>query len=367
MQASKIKDVITILESWAPRSYQESYDNSGLLVGNPDTPVTAALVSLDCTEQVVEEASSLGCNLIVSHHPIIFKGIKSLTGKSYVERTVMSAIRKDIALLAAHTNLDNVHSGVNRAIADKLELKDARILSPRRDTLSKLVTFAPEKHVQPVLAALHKAGAGQIGHYKDCSFRVMGTGSFRPDQLAKPSIGVAGQMEEVLESRIEVIFDTHATREILTALRSAHPYEEVAYYLTRVDNENQDVGAGMIGELATPEEPIAFLKRLKRVMNVKVVRHTPLIGRSIKKVALCGGSGSFLIPEALRHQADVFISADLKYHEFFDAEGKIVLADIGHYESEQFTKDLILAVLRENFTTFASHFSKTVTNPISYL
>lgn len=358
---------MAFLESWAPRPYQESYDNSGLLVGSEDMVVSGVMVTLDCTEQVVEEAASLGCNLIISHHPIMFKGIKSLTGKNFVERTVMLALRKDIAIYAIHTNLDNIQTGVNKKIAEKLGLINNRILKPRTDTLAKLVTFVPENKVQDVLNALHAAGAGQIGHYKDCSFQVEGTGAFMPDSAASPSIGKAGRLEKVKETRIEVIIPKHAQSNILDALRNSHPYEEVAYYLTPLTNENQDVGAGLIGDLPDAVEPIAFLQRLKVVMNLSVVRHTPILAKPIRKVAVCGGAGSFLLSDAIRNQADAFVSADFKYHEFFDAEGKILVADVGHYESEQFTKDLILEVLNENFTTFASRFSKSVTNPISYL
>ena len=367
METPKIKDVMAFLESWAPKAYQESYDNSGLLVGNSESPVTGILVALDCTEHVVEEAAIRGCNLIVTHHPILFKGLKSLTGKTYVERAVMTAVRKDIALYAIHTNLDNIRTGVNKKIAEKLGLSNTRILSPKKGTLSKLVTFVPEKNLNEVMVALHEAGAGQIGNYKNCSFQVNGTGTFQPNEAAKPFLGQAGRLEKVPEVRIEVIFADERNGAILQALRNTHPYEEVAYYITRLENENQEVGAGMIGELSGLEEPIAFLRRLKESMQVSVIRHTVLPQKPIRLVAVCGGAGSFLLGEAIRQKADVFVSADFKYHEFFDAEGKILIADIGHFESEQFTKDLLLEVLTEKFTTFASHFSKTVTNPISYL
>ena len=363
----KIKDITGYLESLAPRPYQESYDNSGLLTGNQYDPVTGILVTLDCTEAVVQEAIDSNHNLIVAHHPIIFKGLKKLTGSNYVERTIIKAIKNNIAIYAIHTNLDNVHTGVNKKIADKIGLQNLKILVPRANTLTKLTTFIPTDSVGVVMEALHQAGAGQIGNYKNCSFSVEGTGTFSPNDAANPFIGSAGKQEYVKETRVEVILASHLEGKIIAALRKSHPYEEVAYYLTSLTNENQEVGSGMIGDLTEPVEPIEFLKRLKISMQLSMIRHTSLINRSIKKVAVCGGSGSFLLSKAIQAGADAYITADFKYHEFFDAENRIVIADIGHYESEVFTKDLLKDVLMEKFPTFAINFSKTVTNPISYL
>jgi dinuclear metal center YbgI/SA1388 family protein len=363
----RIKDVTDYLETLAPRSYQESYDNSGLLTGDANAAVKGILVTLDCTEAVVEEAATTGCNLIVAHHPIIFKGLKKLTGSNYVERTVIAAIRNDIAIYACHTNLDHVSKGVNSKICEKIGLKNLRILSPRKDTLTKLVVFVPVDHVEAVASALHGAGAGQIGNYRNCSFRVEGVGTFKPNDEAAPYIGTAGKQEFVNESRLEVIFPSHLSSRIMAALRAVHPYEEVAYYLTPLTNENQAVGAGMVGELEKPLEPIAFLQGLKSSMGLQVIRHTAIGGKKIERVAVCGGSGSFLLNDALRAGAQAFITSDFKYHEFFDADGKIVIADIGHYESEVFTKELLKDVLMKNFANFAINFSNTVTNPISYL
>ena len=363
----KIKDVTQYLESWAPRSYQESYDNAGLITGNPSIEVTGILVALDCTEAVVEEAIRERCNLIVAHHPIVFKGLKKLTGSNYVERTVIHAIRQDIAIYAIHTNLDSVLTGVNHQIAQKIGLQNIRILAPRKDTLTKLTTFIPPENVDQVMAAVHAAGAGQVGKYKNCSFRVEGTGTFQPDENANPHIGERGKQEFVKEVRVEMIFPSFLEDSVMAALRKSHPYEEVAYFLTSLLNENQEVGTGMIGELPKAVEPIEFLKRLKVSMDLNVIRYTNLLDRPIKKVALCGGSGSFLLPQAIKSGAEVYISADFKYHEFFDADGRIIIADIGHYESEVYTKDLIRDVLIKKFPTFAINFSKTITNPISYL
>lgn len=362
----KVKDITEYLEIIAPRAYQESYDNSGLLTGEPSQEVTGALVTLDCIEEVVDEAIARNLNLIVAHHPIIFKGLKKITGSNYVERTIIKAIQNKIAIYAIHTNLDNVHTGVSKKIAQKIGLKNLKVLAPKRDTLTKLVTFIPKDHTNKVLQALYQAGAGQIGNYKNCSFQTEGTGTFMPTGDADPHTGQLNEQEKVTEDRAEVIFATHLESRIMSALKAAHPYEEVAYYLTRLANMNPEVGSGMAGELEQPLEPIEFLKRLKSSMNLTAIRHTRLLENKVKKVAICGGSGSFLLPQAIQTGADFFITADFKYHEFFDAEGKITIADIGHYESEIFTKELLMDILTEKFPTFAVNFSTTDTNPVRY-
>lgn len=367
MGVLRIRDITAFLESLAPLAYQESYDNSGLITGNPETEITGILVSLDCTEAIVEEAITSKANLIVAHHPIVFKGLKRLNGSNYVERTVIKAIKNDIAIYAIHTNLDNVHTGVNKRICEKIGLVNTRVLLPKSDVLMKLVTFVPREHTQDVLTALHDAGAGQIGNYRNCSFNVEGKGTFTPAEGANPAIGQANVQEWVDETRIEVIFPGHLKNRVLASLKEAHPYEEVAYYLSQLANANQEVGAGMIGELPEPLEPSEFLERLKISMDLKVIRHTKLLDQPISKVAVCGGSGSFLLPQAKRAGAQAFVSADFKYHEFFDAEDQLVIADIGHYESEVYTKDLLREVLIKKFPNFAINFSRTVTNPISYL
>lgn len=363
----KVKDVTNYLESIAPLTWQESYDNSGLLTGSPDQDVTGILVTLDCTEEVLQEAIQGNCNLVVAHHPIIFNGLKKLTGNNYVERTVIKAVQNNIAIYAIHTNLDNVLNGVNQKIAEKLGLTNLQLLAPRTDTLAKLVTFIPADHVDTVLKSMHEAGAGQIGNYRNCSFQLPGTGTFMPNDAANPSIGQANKQEWVNEVRVEVILPSNRQTEVLTALKKSHPYEEVAYYLTPLNNPNQEVGAGLVGEVNPAEEPIAFLKRLKNNMNLQVIRHTRIVEKPVKKVAVCGGSGAFLLPQAITAGAQVFITADVKYHEFFNADGRIVIADIGHYESEVFTKESLHEYLTKKFPTFAVNFSRTITNPISYI
>lgn len=359
----KIQDVTDYLESLAPLPLQESYDNAGLLTGDRKSEVKSVLVTLDCTEEVVDEAISLNSNLIIAHHPIIFKGLKKLTGSTYVERTVLKAVRNEIAIYAIHTNLDNVREGVNKKFAEKLGLKNTRILRPRMDALMKLETFIPKENADAVIQRLHDAGAGNVGDYTHCSFRVTGTGSFRPGPHAHPHIGLEGQQEFVEEVRVEMLFPAHLRHTLLAALREVHPYEEPAYFIHELLHENQDVGSGMVGNLDKPLELPAFLKRLKDTMNLKTFRYTPLPGKLIRQVAVCGGAGSFLLPDAVRAGADAFVSADFKYHEFFDSDGKIVIADIGHYESEVATKELLGDILSEKFTTFAVNFSKIDTNP----
>lgn len=364
---ANIKDVTSYLESFAPPSFQEGYDNSGLLTGELTAEVTGILVTLDCTEAVVNEAIDTKCNLIIAHHPIIFKGLKKLTGQNYIQRTIIKAIKNDIAIYAIHTNLDNVHVGVNKKISEMIGLKNLQVLAPKKDTLTKLVTFIPKRNAEEVIDALHKAGAGNIGQYKNCSFRISGTGTFMPTEGSSPHLGKPNELTEVEEIRAELIYPTHLESKIMSALHQAHPYEEVAYYLTRLENENQEVGSGMIGEFETPLEPLVFLERLKVNMKTSCVRYTSPPRKKITKVAVCGGAGSFLLPIAIAKGADAFVSADFKYHEFFDADGKILIADIGHFESEQFTKELLIEVIKEKFNTFAIIFSKTNTNPISYI
>lgn len=362
----KINDVLTVLQQWAPSALQESYDNATLIVGDRDAELSSVLISLDCTETIVDEAIEKKANLIVAHHPIVFKGLKSLTGKNYVERTILKAIKNDIAIFSIHTNLDNVNTGVNRKICDLLGLENCKILAPKRETLTKLVTFVPPSHKTDVLNSLFKAGAGKIGNYDECSFELEGTGSFKPNELADPFSGQKGKRASEDEVRLELIIQSHLQSKILMALKKAHPYEEVAYYLTELLNENQDIGAGMIGSLPEEIDIEDFFATLKDTFNLKVIKHTNFHKPQIKKIAVCGGSGSFLLNRAKVAGSDVFITADFKYHEYFDAENEITIADIGHYESEVFTKELIYDFLKEKIANIAVNLSERVTNPINY-
>ncbi|WP_166332952.1 Nif3-like dinuclear metal center hexameric protein [Sphingobacterium chungjuense] len=362
----KIKELTNYLEQFAPLSYQESYDNSGLIVGNPNDEVHRALVSLDCTEAVVDEAIAEGCDIIISHHPIIFKGLKRFTGQNYVERTVIKAIKSGIALYAIHTNLDNVLGGVNSKIAEKLELESVSILSPKKHLLKKLAVFVPRTHVEDVREALFKGGAGHIGEYDEASFNTAGYGTFRPLDDANPTIGSRGEQERVEETKIEVVYPAHIERQVLVAMFAAHPYEEVAYDVLQLDNTVQKVGSGAIGNLNEPLPGEDFLRFLKETLKLSVIRHTALPDHPISRVAVCGGAGGFLLQDAIRSGADVFITSDYKYHEFFDAENKILIADVGHYESEQFTQELLLELIQKKFANFAVLLTETETNPIKY-
>jgi len=358
--------LIKHLESYAPLNYQEDYDNSGLLTGNPDQEVTAALVALDCTEVIVDEAIAKGCNLIITHHPIVFKGLKKLTGKNYVERVIIKAIQNNIALYAIHTNLDSVQNGVNGVICKRLGLQQARILNPKAGNLKKLVTFCPTAHVTQFREVLFAAGAGDIANYSNCSFNTEGTGTFKANEGTTPFVGSHGIQHHERETRIETIFLVQDERKILLALLENHPYEEVAYDIYPLENKLNTVGSGMIGWLEQEMEATEFLAFLKARMDVTVIRHTRTTGKKIKRVAVCGGSGSFLLNNAIAAGADAFITADFKYHEFFDADGKLMIADIGHFESEQFTSDLLIDIIREKFPNFAIRLTEHNTNPINY-
>lgn len=363
----QLAQIIQFLEQKFPLDLQESYDNAGLIYGRPEQEITGALVSLDCTEAIVDEAIETGCNLIIAHHPIVFKGLKKLNGKTYIERVVERCIQHQIAIYAIHTNLDNHHQGVNQKIASKLGLVNTRILKPMSKQLSKLVVYVPKTDFQKVDLAILGAGAGQIGKYSECHFRSEGIGTFTPGKDANPVIGTIHVREEVQEIKLEYVVSNHLISDVLTAMKQAHPYEEVAYELIALLNQHQDLGAGMVGELPEPIESLEFLKKIKDIFNCGCIKYTALVQPQIKTVALCGGSGSFLLPDAIRAKADLYISADFKYHEFFDAESKLIIADIGHFESEQYTSELLTEIIKENFPNFAIRLTKLNTNPVNYL
>ncbi len=363
----KLREITDCIEAFAPLAYQESYDNAGLICGNKNMDITSALICIDSTEEVIDEAIELGCNLVIAHHPIVFKGLKKFNGANYVERVIIKAIQHNVAIYAAHTNLDNVHNGVNAKIAQKLGLVNCRVLSPQKNILKKLITFCPSDKAENVRKALFEAGAGGIGKYDECSFNSEGFGTFRAGKGTNPFVGEIGKQHKELEQRIETVFPTYLESKVLKALFSSHPYEEVAYDIYNLNNEVNTLGAGMIGELENEVKEEAFLAFVKEKMHAHGIRYTALRNKPIKKVAICGGSGSFLLEVAIKAGADIFISADFKYHQFFDAENRIVIADIGHYESEQYTMELFSDLLKENFNTFALHLSKINTNPINYL
>jgi dinuclear metal center YbgI/SA1388 family protein len=363
----KIKELTDYIEEIAPKSLQESYDNAGLLVGDLHTEISGVLICLDVTEDVVEEAVRKKANLIISHHPIIFKGLKRLTGHNYVERTVISAIQNRVAIYAAHTNLDNTFEGVNLRICEKIGLTNCRILVPTQGKLRKIITFVPQAHAEQLRNVLWKAGAGGIGNYDACSFNIEGAGTFRAGESANPFVGEIGKIHTESEIRVEMIFPDYLEKKIISALYSAHPYEEPAFDIFKLENHSQQIGAGMIGELENKEEEMSFLYRLKDIFSAQGIRYTRLLGKPIKRIALCGGSGSFLLQNAISAKADIYISSDFKYHEFFDAQNEILIADIGHFESEQFTKELFYEILTKKKYTFACFLSEINTNPINYL
>jgi dinuclear metal center YbgI/SA1388 family protein len=362
----QVRGITDHIESFAPLAYQESYDNAGLQTGDPGQEVTAVLICVDVTDAVIKEALRLEANLIISHHPLIFSGLKKLTGSNYTERLVIKAIRHNLSIYAAHTNLDSVLTGVNHKMAERLALKNIRILLPMADQLRKLVFFVPVDHAAPVRQEIFKAGAGHIGNYDMCSFNAPGEGTFRGSEDSDPFVGEKGTMHTEPELRVETIFPKEREGRIIQALLRAHPYEEVAYDIYPLTNQYDRAGSGAVGELQEPVDEQTFLQLLKNRFNTPVVRHTGFLDRKIKRVALCGGSGSFLLSGAIASGADAFVSGDFKYHQFFDADGRILVADIGHYESEQFTKEIFYELLTKKFPKFAVHLSEVNTNPVNY-
>jgi dinuclear metal center YbgI/SA1388 family protein len=362
----KILSVIQYLETLAPIALQEAYDNAGLLTGEEGWECIGILITLDATEEVVNEAIEKKCNLIIAHHPIIFRGLKKMTGKNYVERTIISSIKNGVAIYAIHTNLDNIIKGVNGKIAELLNLQNVTILQPREQLLKKLVTFAPIKNAENIRTVLFEAGAGKLGKYSECSFNVEGSSTFKAGKGADPHVGEIGKRHEEREIKIEVIFPGYLQNNVVKAMIEAHPYEEVAYDIFSLSNYLSDVGSGIVGELPESVEAHDLLKKIKNLFNLTVITHTSSIKDKVKKIAICGGAGSFLISAAIASGADVFITSDIKYHEFFDADNKILLIDIGHYESEQFTIDLLYEILKEKYSNFALLKTEVNTNPVRY-
>lgn len=362
-----IKDVAAELEQLVPLSYQESYDNSGLLIGDPSSQLEGILVTLDVTPEVIDEAHSKGANLIVAHHPLIFSGLKKLTGRTYVERAIIKAIKYDIAIYAAHTNLDSIIGGVNSRIGEILQLTNLRFIEPKESELVKLVTFVPTADAEKVRKAMFNSGAGHIGNYDCCSYNVEGNGTFRAGKGANPYVGRIGELHTEPEARVEVVVPKARLSTVIREMTEAHPYEEVAYDIYPLLNAFKGAGTGMVGELKEPIAELDFINIVKKTFNAQAARHTNLLGKKIRRVAFCGGSGSFLIKQTISANADVFITADVKYHQFFDAEGKILIVDIGHFESEQFTVDIFYEYLSKNFSKFAVLKSEIKTNPINYI
>jgi dinuclear metal center YbgI/SA1388 family protein len=363
----KLKELLIILEEMAPLAYAEDFDNVGLLVGDTELDITGILVCHDALEGVIEEAIAKQCNLVVCFHPILFSGLKKITGKDYVERAIIKAIKNDIAIYAVHTALDNHKEGVNKIFCDALGLTQTRILIPKPNFIQKLVTYTIPENAALLRTALFDAGAGKIGNYEDCSFSSTGLGSYKGNEDSNPTIGNRFEFVTTEEIKIEVTFEKQLQSKVLKALFSNHVYEEVAYEVYALENVHQNIGLGMIGSLGQPMEETAFLSYVKDTMGCGGIRHSALLGKKIEKVAVLGGSGSFAIANAKRAGADIFLTADLKYHNFYEAENQLVLADIGHFESERFTKNYIVDFLKKKILNFAIIFSEENTNPVKYL
>lgn len=363
----KIKDILREIEEFAPLPLQESFDNAGVQVGDVNQHATAALLCLDVTEEVIDEAIALGCNLIISHHPLIFKPLKKLTGSNYVERCVIKACQYNLVIYAAHTNLDNAKDGVNYYLADLIGLKNVRVLSPQKDALLKLVTFVPEAYSDLVRNALFNAGAGSIGNYDSCSYNLKGEGTFRANEGCKPFCGEVGEVHFESEVRVETVLPAYRKAAVTRALLSVHPYEEPAYDFYPLANAWNAAGSGIVGELPEAEDEVDFLSRVKDLFDAGCVKHSTLRNKPVREVALCGGSGAFLINDAIAYGADVFITGEAKYNDFYDVEKRILLAVIGHYESELHTKDIFYNLISKKMPTFALHFSNVNSNPVKYL
>ena len=362
----KLKDFTSYLDSAIPLAYQESYDNSGLQVGLPDQEITSAMICLDVTEKVVSEAIQSECNLLISHHPLIFNGIKRITGNTSTEKILYEAVKNDIAIYSAHTNLDMLSNGVSHKMAEKIGLEKISVLSPSPDRLLKLVTYIPESHFEKVKNALFEAGAGVIGNYDNCGYAVSGTGSFRGNDATNPFAGEKGKIHLEKEIRFETVLFTHLKDKVIKALVEAHPYEEVAYDLFALENNNIGIGLGCVGILHDPLTETDFLKLIYSVFDARGIRYSNLTGKTVSKVALCGGSGASLISEAIHSGADVYLTADIKYHDFFKTENRILLVDAGHFETEKFSREILKDLIIKKFPKFAVRFSETNTNPINY-
>ena len=362
----QIKELVNYLNTAIPTGLQEEYDNSGLLVGSTNNELSGVLVTVDVTEKVIDEALEKGTNFILAHHPLIFSGLKSLTGKDHVERSVIKAIKNDVAIYAAHTNLDNLKNGFNFMMADRLGLKNQQILRPRKNDLVKLVFFVPHDHADQVREAVFEAGAGVIGDYDQCSYNLQGQGTFRPGEGSDPHTGKKGEMHFEEETRVATFFPSFKTAQVIEAMNEAHPYEEVVYDLYALKNEDKDNGAGVIGTLEKEMQEKDFLDLVKKQLKTECIRHTKFLNSFVSRVAIAGGSGSFLLNDAIARKADVFVSADFKYHNFFEADEKILIADIGHFESEQMSKEFFYELLTKKFHNFATHLSEVSTNPVNY-
>ncbi len=364
---TKIKDIIKIIEAHFPPSVQESYDNSGLITGNINNEISGILITIDINEQVIKEALEKKCNMIIAHHPIIFHPLKKITGSNYIERTIIAAIKNDIAIYGAHTSVDNNFAGLNKIICDKLNIENYEIISPLKNLLYKLVVFVPNKYASQVRQAIFSAGGGEIGNYNSCSYNLQGKGTFKALENTNPFVGKKGELHTEAETRIETVFPDFLRNKILNSMMQAHPYEEVAYDIYPIENTHKKYGAGLIGNLKSPIDEIIFLNLIKEKLKLSCLKHSEILHKKVKKVAICTGACSFLINEAVKQGADVFISSEFKYDQYISAQKRIILVDAGHYETEIYIKKLFYDLITKNFTKFAVEFSENFTNPVKYL
>lgn len=361
-----IQKVIAEIEKHIAMPQAEDFDNVGLLCGLPERNVSGILVCHDALENVVDEAIQRNCNLIVCFHPIIFSGLKSLTGKNYVERAVLKAIENKVAIYAIHTAFDNDYYGVNAGICNLLGLKNLKILQPKKNNLKQLNVYVPKDYSEKVKEALFSAGAGNIGFYDECSFKVEGKGTFRPTEGSNPFSGEQNVRENADEDMISVIFESFKQNQLIAAMKSAHPYEEVAHQIYQIDNENQYSGLGMYGEFETEMDEREFMSFVKEKFNLNIIKHSDFNQKKIRRVGVLGGSGASGIKAALSKKCDAYLTGDLKYHDYFLAESKMLICDIGHYESEQLVSQQLFEILSQKFSTFAILKSSEKTNPVNY-
>ncbi len=362
----KIEAIVKHLEQMAPPYLKEEYDNVGLHTGTLQQETDGVLITLDVDERIVDEAIELNCGLIITHHPLVFGSLKRITGRTMQERCLIKAIRNDIAIYAIHTNIDNAALGLNHALATLLGVNNPNVLLPGVNKMSKVVTFCPPDHSDRVMAAMSAAGAGHIGNYDMCSFQTEGRGTFRALEGANPYVGELDALHGETELRIEMITPSAIVPHVVEAMKKSHPYEEVAYDVIPLSNPDLTTGSGAFGEISKPIGEEEFIQMVKEKLNVPVVRHTEHLARPINRLGVCGGSGAFLIQHAIDRKLDVLVTADVKYHQFGEASGKILLIDAGHYETEILVTSMIRDEIRKKFPTFACHITKRNTNPIRY-
>ena len=351
-----IEELTTFIEDKFPLSQQESYDNCGLIVGDPKKTVKKVLLALDCTEQVIKEAKLKKADVIITHHPLMFSSINKLTANDYEGSLIIKLIKSDIALYAVHTNLDNSINGINKYLALKLGLKNLQILVGKEKTFKKIITFVPKAYSQKVITALSAAKAGNIGLYSHCAFVTEGSGCFKPEKGAKPFLGELSKINQVEEVKLEMVFASENQKMIENSLKKAHPYEQPAFDIIELANPNPDIGAGIYGDLPAQINTAEFLKLVKTKLNLSYIRQSNSAKKFISKVAICSGAGFFVFEQAKRLNVDALVTSEIKHHEFLAAENNILLCDIDHHEGEIAAVNILDQILQklENIDTLIS-------------